>query len=97
MEPEFPSPESVLANVPPPLLWTANEDIRTKPEYLEKQYRMQRYEAIEPTRHAVAEFRTRPSMMEGDFAYIYNNAGNLAVIFHINVLTISRFTFRALF
>ncbi|KAM3498809.1 hypothetical protein MY10362_007889 [Beauveria mimosiformis] len=72
-EPEFPSPEDILRDSPPPLLAIENDEIESKEVYLEKHYRMQRFEAVEPTRLAVAEFRQTPSMPEGDLAYIYTN------------------------
>ncbi|KAK8143249.1 hypothetical protein G3M48_007514 [Beauveria asiatica] len=72
-EPEFPSPEEILRNSPPPLLAIENDDIESKEVYLEKHYRMQRFEAVEPTRLAVNEFRRTPSMPEGELAYIYTN------------------------
>jgi hypothetical protein len=72
-EPEFPSPEEILRDSPPPLLAIENDKIESKEVYLEKHYRMQRFEAVEPTRLAVTEFRRTPSMLEGDSAYIYTN------------------------
>lgn len=72
-EPELPSPEEILRYSPPPLLAIENDQIESKEVYLEKHYRMQRFEAVEPTRLAVTEFRRTPSMLEGDLAYIYTN------------------------
>ncbi|OAA55108.1 DEAD box helicase [Cordyceps fumosorosea ARSEF 2679] len=72
-EPELPSAEEILSSSSPLLLPIQNESITSKSEYLEKHYRMQRYEAVEPTRLAVSEFRQAPDMPERDLAYVYTD------------------------
>ncbi|KAJ4146995.1 hypothetical protein LMH87_001548 [Akanthomyces muscarius] len=79
-EPEFPSPDEILSNSAPKLLCIDNADITSKQEYLEKHYRMQRYEAIEPTRFAVSEFCKNPTMGEGELAYIYSRVQMQGVV-----------------
>lgn len=44
----------------------------SKVEYLRIHYELCRYEAIEPLREAVAEFRESHKMLEGEKAYIYS-------------------------
>ncbi|PQK14405.1 hypothetical protein BB8028_0004g13350 [Beauveria bassiana] len=83
-EPELPSPEEILRYSPPPLLAIENDQIESKEVYLEKHYRMQRFEAVEPTRLAVTEFRRTPSMLEGDLAYIYTNVRIQGVVLTIH-------------
>ncbi|ATY67164.1 DEAD box helicase [Cordyceps militaris] len=79
-EPEIPSSEEFLASSPGHLLDVQDEDITSKEQYLEKQYRMQRYESVEQTRLAVSQFRQTPLMPEGDLAHIYTEVQVLGVV-----------------
>ncbi|KAJ6782696.1 hypothetical protein PWT90_02458 [Aphanocladium album] len=83
-QPEFPSEEEILSPSPPNLLFLENNDIKSKEEYLEKHYRMQRYEAIEPTRLAVEHFICNPDLPEGDQAYIYTNVQTQGIVLTAN-------------
>lgn len=87
-EPELPSAEDILSNSATELLLINNDEITSKAEYLEKHYRMQRYEAVEPTRLAVCQFCKSPDMSEGDLAYIYTEVSVPNVLSGIKVLTL---------
>ncbi|KAF7560451.1 hypothetical protein G7046_g3695 [Stylonectria norvegica] len=71
-EPELPSASELMDRQPPPLPESLDEDdTPTKSDYLEMQYRLQRYEGIEPLRQAVNHFRENPAMMEEADTYVY--------------------------
>lgn len=71
--PEIPTAEELTRMDPPPLPGAvpAGQPI-SKDEYLETQYRLQRYEGTELLRRAVTQFRDHPEMLETSETYIYS-------------------------
>ncbi|CAM1501532.1 Fc.00g035160.m01.CDS01 [Cosmosporella sp. VM-42] len=72
LSPEFPTPEELMATAAPPLPVVApGEEFASKAEYLEMQYRLQRYEGTELLRNAINSYRKAPGQADGENAYIY--------------------------
>ena len=72
MLPELPAAGELTAMDPPPLPTAmTNAKVPSKEEYLEFQYRLQRYEGTELLRRAVSQYRDDPNMMDSQEAFIY--------------------------
>ncbi|KAI9163727.1 Helicase required for RNAi-mediated heterochromatin assembly 1 [Paramyrothecium foliicola] len=80
--PEYPTASEILASKPCPLPPNpVDQAYPNKDVYLETQYRLLRYEAVEPWRLAVQKFRDNPHMKEIDKVRIYTKVHVLGYTF----------------
>ncbi|ODA84192.1 hypothetical protein RJ55_02710 [Drechmeria coniospora] len=71
LAPEVPLAAELMANDPPALPRVDQERAMPKMEYLEAQYRLHRYEATEPLRKAIQQFRRDQLTTKQDNAFTY--------------------------